>query len=272
MDIRKEEERHFHNLLRQDAFGQRWTPDLEPTIKTNALWENMKYYAVERKSRSMVLNWFDQNCHGKSVLDYCCGNGEDALYLAGNGAEHVTGIDISEVSIENCRRRAVIYKVETRSDFLVMDGESLVFQDDSFDVVTEYGSLHHVDLRKAYSELARVVKSSGKVICNEALGHNPAINLYRKLTPALRTKWEVAHILRRKDLELARQYFNKVEVNYFHLMTLAGVPFRNSWGFETLLTLLEFADEMVLRLPILRWLAWQMVFVLSEPKKSRRSH
>jgi ubiquinone/menaquinone biosynthesis C-methylase UbiE len=268
MDFRKKEEREFHNALRHEYFGQRWTLGLEKTIEENPLWVNMKYYSVERKSRDVVLKWLSRNCLNKKVLDYCCGNGEDALYIARNGAKQVAGIDISEVSIENCRKRASEEKLTANTEFLVMDAEALNFGDDTFDVITEYGSLHHLRLERAYSELARVVKHDGTIICNEALGHNPLINLYRKVTPRLRTEWEARHIICKNDLELAKRYFNKVEMNFFHLATLTAVPFRKMRKFDMLLTLLEKIDQVLLRLPLLKWQAWQIVFILSEPIKS----
>lgn len=267
MDFRKEQEKKFHDALRHEAFGQRWTPELEKTIAENPLWVNMKYYSVERKSREMVLKWFSKNCPNKRVLDYCCGNGEDSLYIARNGAKQVSGIDISEVSIENCRKRALKENLTENTEFLVMDAEALTFPDNTFDVVTEYGCLHHLQLEKAYSELARVVKPNGSVICNEALGHNLFIRLYRMATPHLRTEWEAKHIILKKDLKLAQKYFKKVEMHFFHLATLTAVPFRKLRNFDRLLTVMEKIDLFLLSWPILKWQAWQIVFVLSEPIK-----
>lgn len=266
MDERKREEKEFHDKLRANSFDQRWSPDLEKLIKKDPLWSNMKYYSIERKSRDFVLDWLLLNCHNKKVLDYCCGNGEDAIFVAKNGAKEIIGMDISGVSIDNCNIRATQENVSNVVSFRVMDAEDLKFNDNTFDVVTEYGCLHHIDLKKAYSEIARVLKPNGKAICNEALGHNVFIRLYRKLTPGLRTKYEAEHILKKKDIELAKRHFNKVKCHFFHLFTLLSVPFRNLPGFAGLLTLMEYLDSIILKLPILKWQAWQVVLVLSEPR------
>ena len=101
-----------------------------------------------------------------------------------------------------------------------MDAERLAFQDRSFDVIVVNGVLHHLELREAYVELARVLKKNGRIMCIEALAHNPLINLYRRKTPHLRTEWEVDHILRMRDIEIARKYFGKVRVRFFHLASL----------------------------------------------------
>jgi len=264
---RKKEEQRFHDALRHKSFGQRWSPALEKVIQTNPLWGNMKYYSIERKSRNFVLNWLYQQCVGKEVLDYCCGNGEDSILLAKHGVKKITGIDISGVSIDNCNVSAISEKVSNTASFQVMDAENLQFKDSVFDLITEYGCLHHLELEKAFYEIARVLKPGGKVICNEALGHNLMIQLYRKLTPGLRTKFEAAHILKKKDLVLAKRYFGKVECRFFHLFTLCAVPLRNTPLFEFVLRLMEFIDYIVLKIPVLKWQAWQVVFILSEPRK-----
>jgi len=272
IEERKRKERDFHDKIRTvvDDAGvaeTRWSPELEATISSNPLWVNMKYYAIERKSRTMVLGWFRNNCKGVRVLDYCCGNGEDGVYIAKNGAAEVVGIDISNTSIENCSRLAQRHGVGHVATYRIADAENTGFQDSSFDVITEYGALHHLDLDKAFREITRVLKADGKVICNEALAHNVFIHLYRKLTPDLRTEWEVDHIMRKKDFKVAEKYFGRVEMHFFHLFTLFAVPFRKFPFFGALLAVLEAIDAILLKLPIIKWQAWQVVFVLSEPRK-----
>ncbi len=272
IEQRKHVEQEFHDSLRKvhdddHVADTRWSPELEVTIKNNPMWSNMKYYAVERKSRSVVLEWFKQNCKGRQVLDYCCGNGDDGIFIAQNGAREVTGIDLSGTSVDNCSKKA--HNLELKNiTFKVMDAEALDFRDKTLDIVTEYGALHHLNLSKAYSEMARVLKPDGKAICVEALGHNKIIHYYRKFTPRLRTEWETDHIIRKKEIELARNYFEEIEVlGFYHLATLGAVPFRNLRIFGVILSALELLDRMLLKLPVLKWQAWQVVYVLSKPKK-----
>lgn len=275
MEARKQREKEFHDQLRlinEDAHvaDTRWSPELEETIKNNPMWVNMKYYSIERQSRTMVLDWFKENCKGKRVLDYCCGNGEDGVFIAQNGAKEVVGIDISDVSIANCEELARKNGVERITAYRVGDAENTGLEDNSFDVITEYGALHHLDLEKAFAEMSRILKPDGKIICNEALGHNLVINAYRRLTPHLRTEWEVEHIIRRENFEVARRYFDKIELHFYYLFTLLAVPFRNLPIFEPLLSFLEKIDNAILKLPLIKWQAWQIVFVLSEPKKTKK--
>jgi len=260
MDLRKQKERELHNQLRDEA--------LKSTMEFDYFTTNKKYYSVSRKSVFCTEEWMRQRCPEKKVLDYCCGNGQNAHWIAAMGPQEVIGIDISDVSVENAKRRAAELKVDKKTRFEVMDAENMTFAPSSFDLIFESGVLHHLDLDKAYSEFSRVLKADGECICTEALGHNRIIQRYREKTPHLRTKWETEHILKKSDIELARKHFNRVDIlGFFHLASLGAVPFRNMPGFNVILGALENIDNMLLRIPVLKWQAWQVVFTLSEPIK-----
>jgi ubiquinone/menaquinone biosynthesis C-methylase UbiE len=231
---------------------------------------NKKYYAIDESNRRFVQDFVEQRCKGKTVLDYCCGNGQYTGWLAESGAD-AYGIDISPVSIENAKAVAVQKQVEDRTTFKVMDAEATEFPAGFFDLIVVSGVLHHLDLDKAYEEMARILKPNGYVIATEALRHNLFFHLYRKLTPHLRSEWETEHILGKQDIERAKQYFNGVEVpKFFHLSTLAAVPFRSLPFFEPLRRGLEVLDGLLFKIPGIKWQAWMAVFVLSHPKESSR--
>ena len=257
MEPRKQKEREFHNRR------------VEASQKDESIYQrltsNKKFYSITRKSRDFIHQWILQRCKNKRVLDYCCGIGNFTCSIAKNSAQTV-GIDISEMSIKTCRQRAIDEKVDQKVSFLVMDAENLEFGNGSFDIIVCMGVLHHLDIQKAYAELARVLKPSGEIICAEPLAYNPLIQLYRKMTPHLRTEWEAEHILTRSSIKSAKKYFGKVETRFFHLAALAAVPFRNLPVFNFILSILEAIDSILLKIPILKWQAWQIVFILSQPK------
>ena len=261
MESRKQREREFHNLLRDKK--------LESSVHFESLTANKKYYSITRKSLKFVETWLSQKCLGKKVLDYCCGNGGRSLSIANLGAAQVVGIDISDASIENAKRNASNEGVNKNLQFFVMDAENMKFDSNTFDIVYEAGVLHHLNLERAYFEIARVLKPDGHCICIEALGHNKIVHFYRKMTRHLRTEWELEHILKKRHISMADNYFNKIEIiGLFHLATLAAVPFRNlQFIFNSLLKFMEFLDSLILRLPLIKWQAWQGVFVLSKPIK-----
>jgi ubiquinone/menaquinone biosynthesis C-methylase UbiE len=267
VDLRKQEETEFHNRLRSGILDQRWSLETEERVKHDPLWANLKYYSIERRSISYMREWVRQRCPRKIVLDLGCGNGEESFFAAEHGASKVVGVDISDVAIENCRMQASRKGLCERAEFCLSDGEHMTFEANSFDLAMEYGVLHHVDLALTMRQLARVLKPEGQMICTETLGHNRAIRLYRALTPHLRTKWETEHILRKKDFRAISKYFGRIEFRFFHLATLAAVPLRRLPWFTALLTALEAVDEVLLKIPLLKWHAWQVVFVLSGPNK-----
>lgn len=256
---RKREEAEFHDRLRGAEL-------LDDPHEYERLTSNKRFYAIDRVSSKFIDDWLVARCSGKRVLDYCCGNGRYSFIVARNGGSAV-GIDISEVSIENCRREAAKQGIDGSTDFQVMDAEQMTFPDDSFSYACVAGVLHHLDLPKAYAELARVIAPGGAVVSLEALGHNPVINAYRRRTPHLRTSWEAEHIIRMKDLALAKRYFRHVELQFFHLATLAAVPFRRTPIFTPLLRVLEIVDSVLLRIPFVREQAWMVGFVLRDPIK-----
>jgi len=245
--------------------------DLEELIKDegkfNYYFANMKYYAVTGLSEDYKHHWLDQRCaSGKKIIDFACGNGENGIYAASVGAECI-GIDISPEGVANSNKNAEKFKVSDHCKFVEMDGENMTFEDNTFDLGVEYGALHHVDLDAALSELARVIKPGGDMICIEAMRHNPLIHWYRKRTTHLRTEWEVEHILGVESLDVMRKYFNDVEVKFFHLTSLALVPLRKTFLFPLLLPILNFVDKILLSNQLIGKYGWIMAIELSDPKK-----
>ena len=96
------------------------------------------------------------------MLDVSTGAGHTALTFA----PHVKGIiavdltaEMLEVAGKLARERGV-----TNIEFRAGDAQSLMFENDTFELVTNRIALHHyADARKAIAEMARVCKSSGIV-------------------------------------------------------------------------------------------------------------
>jgi ubiquinone/menaquinone biosynthesis C-methylase UbiE len=233
----------------------------------NEHFSNAKFYSITKSSFAYRDTLLYSNIKGATVLDYCCGNGEIGLAMANGGAGKVHGIDISEVSIRNARALSVGDGFEKTCDYEVMDAEKTTYKDSYFDIVHEYGALHHVDLNASLKEVSRILKADGKFVCTEALRHNPFIHWYRKRSMHLRTVWEVDHILSVQNIMEGKKYFNKVKVRYFHLFALAAIPFRKFFFFRPMLAVLDAIDRVVLKLPLVRRWAWVAVIEYSEPRK-----
>ncbi|MEL6301955.1 MAG: class I SAM-dependent methyltransferase [Pseudomonadota bacterium] len=257
-DKRKALEAEFHNKREKDRLNL----SEEEFLKK---YPNKKIYAIDRGSKDFLWDWLARETPGKRVLDYCCGLGKTSIQLAEMGA-HAYGIDISADEVATAAKTAEEKGLADNTEFKVMDAENMEFPDDSFDVIVCIGVLHHLELAKAYPELARVLKPDGKIIAAEALGYNPFIQLYRRMTPHLRTAWETDHILTLRQVDQGALFFNETKVEFFHLFTILAIPFQRFSFFKKILRAMEIVDSLVLKIPLLRRMAWQMVFIYSKPK------
>lgn len=224
-----------------------------------------RFYSITQRSQAFYKGFLQSHClKGTKVLEYGCGLGSYAYFLAKQGSE-VTGIDISDFAIEKAKERARLERLE-HIHFLNMDAEVLKFKGGTFDLICGTGILHHLNLTKALPEVARVLRPGGVAVFKEPLGHNPWINLYRRLTPHLRTEDE--HPLLMKDLNLMRAHFGRVESRFFHLLSLLAFPFRKLPGFPFLLERLDNADRTLFNfLPVTQRFAWIVVLSLSKSRK-----
>lgn len=96
---------------------------------------------------------------GKRVLEVGCGMGCMAMNWAMQGAE-VTAVDLNPVAVAQTRRRFELFNLS--GEILEVDGESLPFDEGTFDYVYSWGVLHHTPgTRQAISEIRRVLTPGG---------------------------------------------------------------------------------------------------------------
>jgi 2-polyprenyl-3-methyl-5-hydroxy-6-metoxy-1,4-benzoquinol methylase len=222
-----------------------------------------KFYSVANSAKETFYYMVKELCYDKKLIEFGCADGLNLEIFAKFGA-NVTGIDISEEGIKKSSEKMETNKIN--ANCLVMDVEKTKFNDNSFDIATGMGIIHHLDVKKVYAETSRILNGNGHAIFFEPLGHNPLINLFRKLTPKIRTKDE--HPLIRKDLRMLKEYFNKVEIKYFSLLTLLAVPFRKWFFFNPLYNLLYNLDKFIFKMPYLKEWAWVAVIHAQNPINS----
>jgi SAM-dependent methyltransferase len=255
MSTRIEREKAFHN----ERF-QKGTRGFGETANSK---QPGKFYTLVLPAFAFHRNLLRRSCEGKRVLELGCGI--DCLAFSLKKAAQVIGIDISEVAVEKATKKARQEGLEALT-FRVMNAEDLAFDDSEFDIICGNAILHHLDLRKVYAELARTMKPSGVALFLEPLGHNPLINLYRKLTPELRTPDE--HPFLKKDLNLAKAYFGQVDLRFYNLFSLLAIFIPTGRCFHAVHRLLNAADKLLFRfVPLTRRYAWNVLLVLSQPRK-----
>jgi ubiquinone/menaquinone biosynthesis C-methylase UbiE len=252
---RKREELEFHDRDRNRELMKSLDQDT-----FERFYGNKKYYDATQLSKDYVDQWIAKNARGKVFLDYACGNGRNGIKAAKAGATLAIGLDISPVSVGNARVDAQAAGVADNTFFVQADAENTRLPDNSVDTIVCSGMLHHLDLSYAFPELRRILAPGGVILGVESLDYNPAIKLYRKLTPAMRTEWEAAHILSLKDLRFAERFFDLGEIRYWHITSILGPHMK------PLLPLLDGIDRVLTSLPLFQLMAWIFTFEL---KKAR---
>jgi ubiquinone/menaquinone biosynthesis C-methylase UbiE len=106
----------------------------------------------------------DEEINNKKVLDAGCGTGIFSIIFANKGASLVVGIDISLGSLETAK--ALKKRFDLRNvEFKKEDMLQLPFEDEAFDIVWAWGTVHHTtNPFKAIDELSRVLKKGGALL------------------------------------------------------------------------------------------------------------
>lgn len=245
-------EREFHNT----RFGQ----EEDPRRYLDKWYETIRHGA-ERQDKQIVRLSKDAD-----VLEYGCSDGGWSLFSL-----HITdicrsllGIDISDVAVAKANKQALQIGA-SNATFLAMNAEAMSFEDNSFDLVYGRGIIHHLDLDRCFSEVARVLKPGGTASFYEPLGHNPILNAYRKRTPDIRTIDE--HPLMISDFALAHRYFEDVQVEFFGLCSV-GSALMPSGMRGIVYAAGKAADSVVLKLPFVNRFAWYALLTLRKGSRT----
>lgn len=115
---------------------------------------------------------------GKRVLDFACGSGVTACFLAARGAR-VVGIDISPGSIEQARELAAHAGLDVQ--FVAGELTAQTFPAESFDAVAGHYALHHVDLTVIAPIFRELLVPGGRGAFVETMGLNPALSFARRV-------------------------------------------------------------------------------------------
>jgi SAM-dependent methyltransferase len=234
----------------------------ERASKGSATWRALDrfseaFYEKSSQGRSWRTFWETANLQGARVLDYGCGDGHFSRILAGRGAR-VLGIDISPRLIEQARASAMNSGCNGNTpEFVAGDAHHTPFPDAMFDYVVGNGALHHLELEKALTEIARVLKPGGKAVFLEPMYHHPLLWTLRRLTPKTHTADE--RPLSWADIESARKGFRRCRHREHFLFAVCAAP-AHLLGKRCALSVigaLDRVDEILMRLsPGLRRFAW----------------
>jgi SAM-dependent methyltransferase len=257
-------------LSHEEAFHDEWAHSVSP--------ESVPVREAFTLPTCPENRWIDGmlgDLRGKSVLELGTGLGEAATWFALRGAR-VIATDLSGGMLQLAS--AVAARHGTAIESVQMDGAVLALADASVDVVYGANVLHHVDQAQCLREVHRVLRPGGIAAFWDPLRYNPVINVYRHMATDVRTVDE--HPLGRGDLKLLRRTFTRVDARFFWLASL-GVFLWFYLGLRVhpnaerywkkiitdyaviapLHRVLSRLDRVLLRIPGLRWWAWNIAVV-----------
>jgi 2-polyprenyl-3-methyl-5-hydroxy-6-metoxy-1,4-benzoquinol methylase len=211
---------------------------------------------------------------GKRLLDIGAGLGESSVYFALKGAK-VTVVDISPQMVATALSLGQKFGVHLEG--IVSSAENLNLPPDTYDIIYAANTLHHAQDRPSFfGQMKSALRPGGMFFTYDPLAYNPAINVYRRMATNVRTPDEAP--LTTADIKLARQFFENVRhrefwiaalglfVKYYALdrinpnqdrywkRILKETDSRLGWW-----KLLRSLDTVLTRLPLVRWLAWNVV-------------
>jgi len=209
----------------------------------------------------LVLEAYRQavgDLRGKTVLDFGCGDGARSIDYAKRGAT-VYAFDISSESVRTLVEAAEQAGIADRIHPSVMPAESLVYDNETFDLVLGVAILHHTDVALVEREIDRVLKPGGRAVFIEPLAHNPFLRLFRRLTPNRRTPTEQPMTVGQIRRFVGR--FRQGRFRGFHLLSI--VPPGILWAtgnrtiFRRMMRVTQTIDRGLLALmPPLRRYCW----------------
>lgn len=137
------------------------------------LMNSIEFWAMNNPVRGLIHKRLEaprvkQLCKGRtdSILEIGCGQGVGAkiIYDLFSPREY-TGIDLDPKMIERARKKGHSLQ---NARFLQGDAASLPFTDSTFDLVIDFGIIHHIpNWQEALAELHRTLKAHGEFFFEE---------------------------------------------------------------------------------------------------------
>jgi len=153
------------------------TPILTPA-KAYALWApNYPAHAhnpVMQAEERAMLALMPEGLHGQSVLDAGCGSGRYMLHALQRGARRVKGVDLSADMLQRAAQELRGHRADAEVT-LVQGCITALPTPDAWADLTLCGLVigHIEDLEQSLSELCRVTRPGGTVLCSDVhpIGH-----------------------------------------------------------------------------------------------------
>jgi 2-polyprenyl-3-methyl-5-hydroxy-6-metoxy-1,4-benzoquinol methylase len=222
-------------------------------------------FAAKGKLRTLLGDAFLEEIRGKTVIDFGCGEGAEAVEMASMGAERVIGLDIQTTLLERGREHAKRAAVEDRCVFVTAS-------DEPSEMVTSIDAVEHFnEPEAALLAMYALLKPGGKLV----VSFGPT--WYHPLGGHLFSVFPWAHLIFSEDALIAwRSDFKTDGATKFH-ETAGGLNRMTISRFQRMVEDSPFEIESLEAVPIrkLKWLhfhwsrEWTTAIVRARLRKSR---
>ena len=171
--------------------------------------ESIERFVPEEASGELIeaehqgrYRWAAALAAGSDVLDAGCGVGYGTAVLVRAGARRAVGLDVGPEAVLDARARA-----GDVAEFVLGDLQELPFPDASFDLITCFEAIEHVqDAERALDELRRVLRDDGTLLIS-----SPNRGVYLPGNP-----WHVHEFTPQELREALHRRFSHVELYRQH--------------------------------------------------------
>lgn len=120
---------------------------------------------VQEAYEARIFKQFSSTREFDTALEIGCGNGNGTRIIKKLFSPNkISAIDLDDRMIQIAKRRTLDKSIS----YHVMDASKLEFDDDSFDVIFDFGIIHHIpNWKDCIQELSRVLKPGGELLLED---------------------------------------------------------------------------------------------------------
>lgn len=202
---------------------------------------------------------------GQFILDVGCGYAMTPVMFALFGA-HVVALDVAPKTLAAVDRVAEQVGVGERIHTVRAPGEFLPFVSGTFDRIYGGAALHHLQLRRAGPEIARVLKQGGKAGFCDPLGHNRLLEFIRDRMPYTKKHPEKAtdRPLHIEDVRRFCEPFGRAHYQTFQLCSMLASMARLSPTSPVRRSLQQLDAHLFARLPYTQQYARKVIICVEK--------